>query len=133
MGFFGEFTYSGGQWHEVDTAVEPFVTIKIHDSDIAIVDYRPAFGAEGQFFLGTEPRIYFEDDRIAPVDRTAESSAFARWLQVATGREIEPNAIAVFLPLDEDEEPQDVFVEETVERFLQAVGLPVPPGLTDVG
>jgi len=129
MGFFGDFTFSGGQWLAAGGQSEPYLAFSIHDSDIARVNYAPTHGGGGLFFLGTEPRIYFEDESEEPVDRGREASGFAAWLKAAEGREVDAAHIEVLLPQDDDEEPLDVFVEKTVLRLIRLAGLPVPPQL----
>ena len=57
MGFFGRYTYADGEWNDGDPPEPPYLSVDIHDSDIAMVDYRPAEGATRRFFLGIEPRV----------------------------------------------------------------------------
>ena len=58
MGFFGRFVYSDGAWRD-DPAADAFLVVDIHDSDIAIVEFRSATTA-GRFYLGFQPRDYWE-------------------------------------------------------------------------
>ncbi len=91
MGLFARFTHSEGQWREAESASEPYLFIDVHDSDIATVDYRPSFSGTGRFYLGTEPRIYFEDDKASePVDREVEAQGFAQWVRQVHGRDVDP-------------------------------------------
>jgi hypothetical protein len=131
MGLFAKFTHSGGQWREAEPVSEPYLFIDVHDSDIATVDYRPAPNSTGRFYLGTEPRIYFEDDTASqPVDRQAEAEGFAEWARQAHGREVGPADVLALMASDnEDDEPEDVFVEETVDRLLDLLVLPLPEGM----
>jgi hypothetical protein len=133
MGFFGAFTFSGGAWTSGGPPSEPYLVIDIHDSDIASVEYRPAVDAGGRFYLGYQPRIYFEDPTASdPVDIDAEAHGFAHWTGLVTGRAIAPPDLVVLLaPDDEEAEPEDLFVEDTVKRLLQLAGLPVPEDLSD--
>jgi len=135
MGFFGRFSYVDGAWVGDEPTAEPSLVIDIHDSDIATVDYTPATGATGRFYLGVEPRIYFEDDGAsAPVDTAAEARGFAEWVRRVQGRDVEPAAVEELMAVDdESDEPEDAFVEETVERLLVLAGLPLPEALTAVG
>jgi hypothetical protein len=132
MGSFATFTFSGGSWASADAAGEPTLVIDIHDSDIATVDYRPAGDATGRFYLGYQPRIYFEDPTAsAPVDTDAEARGFAHWTRSVSGREIDPRDVAALLaPDDEDADPDDVFVEDTAIRLLELAGLAVPEELS---
>ena len=84
---FAKLAYSGGRWTRGRPTAVPFLLIDIHDSDIATVDYRAADATGGRFFLGYEPRIYFEEpDSSDPVDARAEAESFCRWLLEAEGR-----------------------------------------------
>ena len=105
----------------------PFLVIDVHDSRIATVDYRAADASGGRFFLGCEPRFYFEEsDAAQPVDTTAESDGFARWVREASGREIDPADVRQLMaptggpPVRDDE----VVVEHAVGRLLTLAGLP---------
>jgi hypothetical protein len=135
MGFFGTFAFSGGTWTSGGPPSEPYLVIDVHDSDIASVDYRPAVDAGGRFYLGFQPRVYFEDPTAsAPVDTDAEARGFAHWTRLVTGRTIDPRDVTALLaPDDEDDEPEDLFVEDTVTRLLQLAGLPVPEDLSSDG
>jgi hypothetical protein len=131
MGLFARFTHSEGQWRESEPSSEPYLSIDVHDSDIATVDYRPAQNVRGRFFLGTEPRIYFEDDTASStVDRQAEARGLAQWARQVHGRDVDPaDVLALMAAESEDDEPEDVFVEETVDRLLELLGLPLPAGM----
>lgn len=134
MGFFGNFAFSGGAWACEKPNGAPSLVIDIHDSDFATVDFAPATGgASGRFYLGVEPRIYFEDNKAnAPVDAAAEARGFAEWVRQVKGRDVDPAAIERLLAsAASDAEPQDVFVEETVEKLLVLCGLPLPDELSD--
>ena len=132
MGLFGTFTFSGGEWTAA-APTEPLLVVDVHDSDIATVEYRPAGDAAGRFYLGFQPRVYFEDPTAsAPVDNDAEARGFAGWTRLVTGREVDPAGVAALLaPDDEDADPEELFVEQTVQRLLELAGLPVPEELLD--
>ena len=131
MGLFATFTHSDGHWQESEPVSEPYLSIDVHDSDIATVDYRPAPNATGRFFLGIEPRLYFEDDTASePVDREAEANGFAQWARQVHGRDVDPaDVLALMASESEDDESEEDFVEETVDRLLHLVGLPLPEGM----
>jgi hypothetical protein len=79
MGFFGRFSYSDGRWSTGSPTAVPFLLVDVHDSDVATVDYRFGDANGGRFFLGYEPRFYFDErDAAPPVDTVAESAGFAR-------------------------------------------------------
>ena len=132
MGSFATFVFSAGEWTGQDASAEPHLVVDVHDSDIATVDYRPAGDAAGRFYLGFQPRVYFEDpEASAPIDLEAEARGFARWAQLATGRAVDPaDVLPLLAPDDEDADPEDLFVEDTVTRLLELTGVPVPEELT---
>ena len=76
MGYFGTFIYRDGEWRDHGGGERELV-LDIHDSDIATVDYRPAPPGLGRFYLGYQPRDYFDDpDASWPVDIPAEIDGF---------------------------------------------------------
>jgi hypothetical protein len=122
---FGKFAYSAGRWSTDGPSAVPFLLVDIHDSDVATVDYRAADASGGRFFLGYEPRVYFEEpDAAAPVDVRAESEGFARWLVQAEGREVDPVEVGRLMAAPDGAPPGDDVVEQTVERLLALAGLP---------
>ena len=132
MGLFGKFAYSAGRWSREGPTAVPFLLVDIHDSGIATVDYRSADASGGRFFLGYEPRIYFEEpDGAAPVDTAAEAQGFARWARELTGRDIDPADVRRLMASPEGEPPEDDAVEDTVTRLVALAGLPDPEWPTD--
>lgn len=129
MGLFGTFTYSNGQWRGSPQGVS-YLRVDIHDSDIATVDFAPAVAGRGRFFLGFQPRDYFEDTAASdPVDNDAEAEAFVDWATETLGAEVSVDQIRFLLADDGVEEPNDAFVEDTVRTLLSAIGLPLPSDL----
>jgi hypothetical protein len=134
VGLFGKFAYSAGRWSTDGPTAVPFLLVDIHDSGIATVDYRRADASGGRFFLGYEPRFYFDDaDAGSPVDTRAEAAGFAEWAREATGAEVDAaDAQRLMASPDGAPPPEDVaVVEETVERLLALVGLTAPDWGTD--
>ena len=132
MGLFAKFVYSNGQWGG-DATGDQYLAIDIHDSDVATIDYRPATG-QGRFYLGFQPRDYFgEPDASAPIDAGEEASLFAGWAEQVLGVEVTAAELRPLLADAGEEDPDDAFVEDTVERLVTLLGLPVPPGLRDGG
>ena len=132
MGFFGKFAYSAGRWSTGGPTAVPFLLIDVHDSDVATVDYRAADASGGRFFLGYEPRIYFEEpDGADPVDVRAEAEGFSRWVRDAEGRDVDPAEVRTLLASPAGTAPEDETVEETVVRLLGLAGLPLPDWGTD--
>jgi hypothetical protein len=134
VGLFGKFAYSTGRWSTDGPTAVPFLLLDIHDSHVATVDYRRADASGGRFFLGYEPRFYFDEPGAgSPVDTEAESEAFAAWVREATGTEIDPADVQRLMASpDGAPPPADVeVVEETVERLLALAGLPAPDWPTD--
>jgi hypothetical protein len=129
---FGKFAYSAGRWSTEGPTAVPFLLIDIHDSDLATVDYRAADATGGRFFLGYEPRIYFDEpEAAAPVDTHAESEGFARWVREAAGNDVDPADVQGLMASPDGAPPEADSVEDTVERLLRLAGLPVPAWPTD--
>ena len=134
MGHFGKYAYSAGRWTTGAPTAVPFLLVDIHDSDIATVDYRAADASGGRFFLGCEPRFYFDEpDAAAPVDTAAESEGFARWVKDAVGTDVDPADVRQLMASPEapPARDDDVVVEHTLERLLTLAGLPRPDWPTD--
>ena len=132
MGLFGKFAYSAGRWSTGGPTAVPFLIIDVHDSRIATVDYRAADASGGRFFLGYEPRVYFEEpDAGAPVDTAAESEGFARWVLDAEGRTVDPAEVQNLMASPDGAPPADEVVEDTVVRLVALAGLPAPDWPTD--
>jgi len=128
VGSFQTYTFVGGRWsNEGDSIDAPFLRVSIHDSDIAIVTYAPGPDLGGLAYLGVQPRDYFEDPRAsADVDLEAQAVGLASWALTVAETEVDPNVIRSLLAKDSVEEPMDVFVEETVVRLLESLGVPLP-------
>ncbi len=110
----------------------PFLLIDVHDSHIATVDYRAADATGGRFFLGYEPRIYFDEpDAGHPVDTRAEAQGFAGWVREAEGTDVDPDEVRQLMASPSGDPPQDEVVEQTVEKLLALAGLPLPEWPTD--
>jgi hypothetical protein len=132
VGLFGKFAYSAGRWSAGGPTAVPFLLIDIHDSNIATVDYRSADASGGRFFLGYEPRFYFDEPDAAPaVDTWAESEGFARWVREAEGKDVDPADVQRLMASPSGTPPEDEVVEQTVERLLTLAGLPLPEWPTD--
>jgi len=125
----GTFVYGGGAWGG-DAADEPSLSIEVQDGDIATVDYSPAPQGLGRFYLGFQPRDFFDDPaESAPVDLAAESEAFAEWALLVGAVDVEAKHVRRLLAEAHVDEPVDTFVEETAQRLVRLVGLAVPEGL----
>jgi hypothetical protein len=132
VGLFGKFAYSDGRWSADGPTAVPFLLVDIHDSDVATVDYRAADASGGRFFLGYEPRFYFDEQGAAtPVDTGAEALGFARWAREATDTDVDPAEIQVLMASPEGAPPSDDSVEQTVERLCALAQLPRPEWPTD--
>jgi hypothetical protein len=130
---FATLAYSDGRWQRGRPTAVPFLLVDVHDSDLATVDYRFADATGGRFYLGYEPRVYFEEpDAAPPVDAPAEAAGFARWAREAAERDLDP---ADVLPLmaGTGGAPRDgEGVELTVDRLVALAGLPPVDWPTDV-
>src|SRR5215217_3583896 len=115
---FAKVAYSEGRWSAGGPTAVPFLLIDVHDSDIATVDYRAADASGGRFYLGYEPRVYFEEPAAgAPVDTSVEAEGFARWLHDAEGRDVDPEEVLALMASPDGAPPRHDSVEEAVERL----------------
>ncbi|WP_116451313.1 hypothetical protein [Blastococcus litoris] len=132
MGYSGRLAYSDGRWTAGRPTAVPFLLVDVHDSRIATIDHRAADASGGRFFLGYEPRIYFEEpDASPPVDTRAEAEGFARWVEQTTGTDVDPDDVRRLLAAPDGAPPAEESVEETVEKLLALAGLPLPEWPTD--
>jgi hypothetical protein len=158
VGFFGGYVFDGSTWPGFDPdsgqwpdIAAPWLSVYVHDSDIATVRYEPGGPGSGIAYLGRTPRVYFGDESAsAPAGVLREAEGLAFWLARQQGRSDEAelrDLIASFLADDTPEQQihdhasagtdagdlddADIFVEIKVSRFLAAVGLPVPSELPD--
>ena len=103
----------------------PFLLVDVHDSRIATIDHRRADAGGGRFFLGYEPRIYFEEpDASPPIDVDAEATGFAAWARETTGTELDPAEVRPLLASPAGAPPAYESVELTVDRLAALAGLP---------
>ncbi len=131
MGFFGRFVYSDGHWSDVASG-STYLSVEAHDSDFAIVIYAPADPSRGRFYLGFQPRDYFEDPSASdPLDLDAEATGITMWAKRVLGADLEVEVVRTLLAEDGVIEPEDDFVEATVERMLKLLSLPVPAGFPE--
>ena len=132
MGYFGKLAYSDGQWRFGAPTAVPFLLVDVHDSDIATIDYRAADASGGRFYLGYEPRVYFEEpDAGDPVDTPTEAEGFARWVKDTAGTDVDAEDVRQLMASPDGAPPRDDVVEETVEKLLELAGLPLPEWPTD--
>jgi hypothetical protein len=132
VGYLGSLAYSDGRWSSGRPTAVPFLLVDVHDSRIATVDYRMADASGGRFFLGYEPRFYFDEAGAGtPVDTGAEADGFARWSREATETDVDPAEVQALMASPDGAPPTDDLVEETVERLCALAGLPTPDWPTD--
>ena len=132
MGLFTTLAYSDGRWHRGRPTAVPFLLVDVHDSDLATVDYRFVDASGGRFYLGYEPRIYFEQsDAALPVDTGAEAEGFARWAREATERDVDPADVQRLMAAADGAPPEDEVVELTVDKLVTLAGLPPVDWPTD--
>jgi len=155
VGFFGGYVLDSHGWHGFDPGSDqipdtegPWLSVCIHDSDIAAIRYAPAGPGSGVAYLGFTPRTYFQKESASALtDVPREAEGIACWLVQQHGSDETDlrELIASFLahdirerqpgnnasPADDaaDLDDADVFVEVKASRFLKAIGLPVPAGL----
>jgi hypothetical protein len=118
VGFFGGYTFDGRIWRGFDPdsnqrpdTAAPWLSVYIHDSDIATVRYEPSGPGSGTAYLGYTPRTYFADESAsAPADVRREAEGLALWLARQQGRDDEAELrelIASFLAADIREQQLD--------------------------
>ena len=84
MGFFGGYVFDGSTWREFDPDSDqwpdiaaPWLSVYIHDSDIATVRYEPGGPGSGIAYLGHTPRVYFGDESAsAPAEVLREAEVW---------------------------------------------------------
>jgi hypothetical protein len=129
---FATLAYSDGRWQRGRPTAVPFLLVDVHDSDLATVDYRFADASGGRFYLGYEPRVYFEEpDAAPPVDAPAEAAGFARWAREAAERDLDPAEVLPLMAGSGGAPPDDEGVELTVDRLVALAGLPPVDWPTD--
>ena len=148
VGFFGTYAYEHGSWKtlsegELPPLDEPSLWIDIHDSDITSVVYAPVGPGSGVAYLGLTPRTYFENPNASdPTDVLREAAGLAAWWALHNSGDVAAKQAEILGFLASDENPDDfewnededvdmiddgeVFVEVKTQRFLAALGLPVP-------
>jgi hypothetical protein len=131
VGYFGTFIYRDGEWRERADGT-PELVVDIHDSDIATVDYRPAPPGRGRFYLGYQPRDYFDDPEASPpVDAPAVVEAFVGWASETLGVAPDPADVRMLIAEDGGTPPDD-FVEDSAATLIALLGLPLPEALAEV-
>jgi hypothetical protein len=127
MGSFGKYAYSEGRWSTDGPTAVPFLLVDVHDSRIATIDYRSADASGGRFFLGYEPRFYFDEpDAGHRVDTAAEADGFSRWVKDVSDADVDPDDLQQLMASPSGVPPDDEVVEQTLERLLTLAGLPLP-------
>ena len=129
MGFFGTFVYSDGRW--VDAPLDAdYLLVDIHDSDFATVEFRSSQSGTGCFYLGYQPRDYFDaPDDHAPTDVGGEVASFVVWAKRVIDVSIPAEDVRELVAESGVVESLDDFVEETVVRLLHLMHIPPPPDL----
>lgn len=116
--------------------------LDIHDSDLTTIRYQPHYAGSGIAFVGTTPRIYFEDESAsAPTDTEREAAGLAAWVSDSIGGDpmAHRDTIRPFLAEDLEDDwdgesevsDADIFVEVKTGELLAALGIDPPPGLLD--
>jgi hypothetical protein len=126
MGLFATVAYSDGRWSRGRPTAVPFLLVDVHDGDVATVDYRFADASGGRFYLGYEPRVYFEQpDAAPPVDADVEAAGFARWAREAGESDVDEEEVRRLMAApDGAPPPEGVAVQDTVDRLVALAGLP---------
>jgi hypothetical protein len=127
VGNFESSIFRSGVWMETEGGDHWDLRVSVHDSDIATIEFKPSGSAAGRFYLGFQPRDYFNDPADHdPVDLAAESEGFSQWAAIVLGKEISPTEVRAVMAEEDVDEPVDTFVEDTVTRLLTRLGIPLP-------
>lgn len=130
MGNFESSVFKSELWMDSDGQTDWELRVSVHDSDIATIEYQPSGWAAGRFYLGFQPRDYFDDPGDhEPVDLAGEAEGFSQWAAIVRGRDISPEEVRAMMAEEEVDEPVDTFVEDTVTRLLNRLDMPLPPWL----
>lgn len=132
MGQFVTYFYVGKKWQTTKPRLrKASLSIEIHDSDIATVEYAPSGRGAGRFYVGVHPRDYFGDSSAGDsVNEEAEVDGIASWASVVTQTKPDRDRLLTLIAKEGDEaEPEFVFVEEAVGALLRELGVAVPTEL----
>jgi hypothetical protein len=130
VGTYGKWFFSDGAWRDGLAVEEPYLAVEILGSDIATVEFAPSYDASGRFYLGVDPRVYFEDASASqPVDNRLESINLAKWARETVTHPTDAADLERLMATDEISEVLDDFVEDTLNALLDALGLPRIPQL----
>ncbi|KTR39681.1 hypothetical protein NS263_09735 [Curtobacterium oceanosedimentum] len=139
MGMSATFTFADQRWSVDEEEIadpgahpEPFFSASVHDSDLVTVAYEPGPPAGGLVYLGFQPRDYFDDpDESDDVDLDVQADGLARWAAAVTGSSVAAAAIRPLLAEAVVEDPVDDFAEDTLQKLISLLGLPVPGELVE--
>ena len=133
MGLFATLAYSDGRWTRGRPTAVPFLLVDVHDGDVATVDYRFADASGGRFYLGWEPRIYFDEPDAATAGRRRRGGRRLRPLGARRrrGRRRPGRRPAADGRPGRRPPPPDVPVVTTVDRLVALAGLPPVDWPTD--
>lgn len=130
MGRFESYVFENGAWGDTATGIT-WLGIRIHDSSIATIGYSLSADDFGSFYLGFQPRDYFEEpDDHEAVDCAAQAAGLSRWASTALAVEVDPARIEALMATESVDEPLHVFVEDTVVELLQVLTLSLPADLS---
>lgn len=130
VGNFESSVFKSGLWMDSNGQTDWDLWVSVHDSDIATIEYQPSGSAAGRFYLGYQPRDYFDAPADHdPVDLAAESEGFSQWAAMVLGKDISPQEVRAIMAEEDVDEPVDTFVEDTVTRLLTRLDMPLPPWL----
>lgn len=132
MGFFGVAITDGATWLRGEDVpdIPRWLHVEVIDSDIAVIQYHPAYDGAGVAYAGWTPRTYYEDDSVPATDKPREVLALSQWFREAH-IPLQPGALDALLVGEGDEGEAD-FVEEALEEFFSGTILGAPV-FTDAG
>lgn len=124
-----QYSWDGRRWSEGPPKKKHWLTIELHDGDIAHVRFREDAASKWESaWLGALPEVLFDDPRLAEDhDFSRSARSLAARVSRASGVPIDSRPVERLLVAAAADDPLHDFVEETVEELLDALGLPRLP------
>lgn len=124
-----QYSWNGQEWSEGPPKRKHWLTIQLHDGDIAHVRFREDTASKWESaWLGTLPELFFDDPRPTEDHDFAKTArSLAARVTLARGVAINSSPIERLLVAAAANDPLHDFVEETVEELLDTIGLPRLP------
>lgn len=127
MGTFESYIYSDGSWSSAPTS-ELYLAIEVQNETFASIDYHSPGGKVSRFYVGIQPKDYFDDEGASvDVDVAAEADGFAKWAGQALGSSVDPASIRELIASEgADPSKAEHDVDRPLGRLLGLIGLELP-------